>query len=363
LSRLDVEATGLPTRAARRHPVLAAVAARLSRVRRARDLAFGPQRFPKVVFLGVILLGFVITMLNERFLTYGNVANMGQTAALVGIAAVAQTIVLIGGGFDLSIGAVAAFCGLAVAEFLNAGIPATGAVPLALACGTALGLINGVLVAVVRLNTIIATLGTSSAYYGLVLLYTKGIPIVYPKEELSVFAAKPFGMAATFWCYVGIMMLAGIALHLTVWGWRLFAVGASPAAAQSRGINVTGVRVSSFMVSGLLAGGAGVLLAVELGSAQPAAGRSWLLISIAGPVIGGVSVIGGSGTIFGSFLGIALVTEIGNGLVLAGMTSYSREFALGAAILLAMGIQSERLKEGVQTLQRRYRPRLVDGDR
>jgi ribose/xylose/arabinose/galactoside ABC-type transport system permease subunit len=336
---------------------LSAVAATtLGRARRARQLAFGPQRFPKVIFVGVIVTGIVITFLNARFLTYGNFANMGQTAALVGIAAVAQTIVLIGRGFDLSIGAIGAFSGLAVAELLNGGVPPALAVAIAVVCGAALGLVNGFLVAVVKLNTIIATLGTSSVYYGLVLLHTEGVPEVFPSEGLSLFVSKPLDIAATFWCFVIVMLLAGFALHFTVWGWRLFAVGSSPEAAQSRGINVTGIRVSSFVASGLLAGFAGVLAAAEFGSAQPAAGRSWLLISIAGPVLGGVSVVGGSGTIFGCFLGIALVTEIGNGLVLAGMTSYSREFALGIAIVLAMAIQSDPLKEAVAGLRRRSKP-------
>jgi ribose transport system permease protein len=340
--------------------VSAVAATAVGRVRRARHLAFGPQRFPKVVLVGVLVTGLAITFLNVRFLTYGNIANMGQTAALVGIAAVAQTIVLIARGFDLSIGAIGAFCGLAVAELLNAGVPAAAAVVVALASGAALGLINGVLVAVVKLNTIIATLGTSSVYYGLVLLYTEGVPEVFPSEDLALFVTKPLGMAATFWCYAIIMVMVGFALHFTVWGWRLYAVGASPEAAQSRGINVTGIRVSSFVASGLLAGFAGVLAAAEFGSAQPAAGRSWLLISIAGPVLGGVSVIGGSGTIFGCFLGIALVTEIGNGLVLAGMTSYSREFALGVAIVLAMAIQSDPLKDAVSSLRRRSKPYAIE---
>jgi ribose/xylose/arabinose/galactoside ABC-type transport system permease subunit len=335
--------------------VTAVATTAVGRVRRARHIAFGPQRFPKVVFVGVVATGLVIAVLNPRFLTYGNFANMGQTAALVGIAAVAQTIVLIGRGFDLSIGAIGAFCGLAVAELLNAGVPPAVAVVGAVVSGAVLGLINGFLVAIVKLNTIIATLGTSSVYYGLVLLYTEGVPEVFPNDDLSLFVTKPFDMAATFWCYVIIMVLAGIALHFTVWGWRLFAVGASPEAAQSRGINVTAIRVSSFVASGLLAGFAGVLAAAEFGSAQPAAGRSWLLISIAGPVLGGVSVVGGSGTIFGCFLGIVLVTEIGNGLVLAGMTSYSREFALGVAIVLAMTIQSDPLREAVHSLRRRYK--------
>lgn len=333
----------------------------LKRVRRSlqpifnlRDLAFGPQRFPKVVLIGVVLIGVIITLLNPRFITFGNVSNMGQTAALIGIVAVSQTIVLVSGGLDLSLGAMAAACGLMLAVFLNAGITAPAAVTLAIACGVVLGAINGFIVGVIRLDSIIATLGTASVFYGGVLLYTRGVPLTYPRESLDLLTSKPFGFIVSFWVYLGVMLLAGLALHLTVWGWRVYTVGANPMAARGRGINVTRIRVSSYMVSGLFAGVAGVLLAVELGSAQPQGGRGWLLISVAAPIIGGVSVGGGIGTVFGCFLGIVLLTEISTGLILAGMTSYSRELALGIAILIAMATQSDRLKEARDHLRKRF---------
>jgi ribose transport system permease protein len=327
----------------------------VQRAMRTRNLAFGPQRFPKVVLIGVFGLGIAITIVNSRFISSQNLTNMAQAASLVGIAAIAQTIVLIGGGLDLSIGAMAASSGLVLAKALNAGIAEPIAILLALLFGAALGLCNGILVGILKLNPIIGTLGSASVFYGAVLLYTEGIPVLYPDNALTAFGARPLGISAEFFVYLGTMLVVGFLLHMTVWGWRLYTVGASEPAARNAGIRVTRIQISSYVMSGLLAGIAGGLLDVELGSAQPNGGQSWLLISIAAPIVGGVAVTGGVGTLTGAFLGIVLITEINNGLILAGLTSYSRDLALGSAILLAMATQSDRLKEMIRRAVSQHR--------
>jgi ribose transport system permease protein len=313
---------------------------------------FGAQRFPRPLLLGVVLIAVVITILNGRFLTYGNFTNMALSASLVGIAALAQTIVLIGGGFDLSIGAMAAVAGFIAAELLSAGLPTAVAIGATVGCAGCLGLLNGIITTVVGINPIIATLATSSIFYGGILIYTHGLAVIYPPEKLSFANDTVFGVSFSFIVYAALLLVCGFVLHFTSFGWHLYNLGANRVAARASGIRVTAVGVSSYVASGVLAGCAGVLLIVQLGTAIANAGDSWLLTSIAAPIIGGVSVTGGAGTLFGGFLGIALLTQIDNGLVLTGFSSYSRGTALGVAILAAMLAQTE-IRSLIRNLKRR----------
>jgi len=146
-------------------------------------------------------------------------------------------------------------------------------------------------------------------------------------------------------------------LHMTVWGVRTYLLGANVEAARTSGVPTTQTVMLTYVISGLLAAVGGILLTVELGSGQPSGGQAWLLSTLAGPIIGGVAVTGGAGTLFGAFLGMVLISEINSALVFAGYTSFARELALGIAILVAMTTQADTIRSLLRTARQRSRLR------
>ena len=320
-----------------------------------RNLLFGAQRFPKIILVAVITVGVITVIIEPRFATWLNITNILRAAAPVGVAAVGQTIVLIGGNFDLSIGSIAGLTGLITAVLLHHGLGAAEAIVLVLLIGVGLGLVNAVIVGIVRINPIIGTLGTGSVFYGAAVLATKGVPQVYPRDGLLFLVTKRLGIHPSVFVYIGVLVLFGVFLHLTVWGVRTYLLGASVEAARTSGVPTTQTVMLTYVISGLLAAVGGILLTVELGSGQPSGGQTWLLSTLAGPIIGGVSVTGGAGTLFGAFLGMVLISEINSSLVFAGYTSFARELALGIAILLAMIVQADSIRSLLRTARRRAR--------
>ena len=309
-----------------------------------QNLLFGAQRSPKIILIAIVLIGVVTALVQPRFATWLNLTNILRATSPVGIAAAGQTIVLIGGGFDLSIGSIAGLTGLILAVFLANGTPVWAAILLVLLIGVGLGLVNGIIVGVIGINPIIGTLGTGSVFFGAAVLATKGVPEIYPREELDFLATKHFGVHPSVFVYMGVLLIMGVLLHMTIWGARTYLLGASESAARTSGVPTTQTLMLTYITSGVLASIGGILLTVELGSGQPSGGQTWLLPTIAGPIIGGVAVTGGAGTISGAFLGMVLIAEINSALVFAGYTSFARELALGVAILLAMIVQADSIR-------------------
>ena len=322
-----------------------------------RNLLFGAQRYPKIILAAVIAVGVITVIIDTRFASWLNVTNILRAAAPVGVAAVGQTIVLIGGNFDLSIGSTAGLTGLITAVLLHNGLGAPETIVLVLLIGMGLGLVNAVVVGIIRINPIIGTLGTGSVFYGAAVLATKGVPQVYPREGLTFLVTKRLGIHPSVFVYIGALVLFGVFLHLTVWGVRTYLLGANVEAARTSGVPTRQTVMLTYAISGLLAAVGGILLTVELGSGQPSGGQTWLLSTLAGPIIGGVAVTGGAGTLFGAFLGMVLISEINSALVFAGYTSFARELALGIAILLAMIVQADSIRSLLRTAGRRARRR------
>ena len=326
-----------------------------------RNLIFGAQRYPKIILVAVIAVGVITVIIESRFATWLNITNILRSAAPVGVAAVGQTIVLIGGNFDLSIGSIAGLTGLITAVLLHHGLGVPETILLVLLIGVGLGLVNSLVVGIIRINPIIGTLGTGSVFYGAAVLATKGVPQVYPRDDLTFLVTKRLGIHPSVFVYIGVLLLFGVFLHLTVWGVRTYLLGANVEAARTSGVPTTQTVMLTYVISGLLAAVGGILLTVELGSGQPSGGQTWLLSTLAGPIIGGVAVTGGAGTLFGAFLGMVLISEINSSLVFAGYTSFARELALGIAILLAMIVQADSIRSLLRTAGPRGRQRVAEG--
>ena len=302
------------------------------------------------VFIALLVLCLFLSFATDGFLTSLNLLNVGRQISLLGIMAVGMTFVLIAGEVDLSVGSTYAFSGLATGMLIIAGWALLPAIGVGLMTGVAIGLINGVLSTYGRLPSLIATLGMLSIVRGAALILTNGQPVTVNARNgalpdvLQTFSFIGQGYLFTIIpmqlvFFVIVAVLAWIVLSFSNFGFRVYAVGGSAKAARVSGISVNKVKISAFILMGLLAALAGILGLAFLPSSQ--AGRTGLgleLDVIAATIVGGASLSGGEGTILGTILGVLIIGVMRNGLVLLGVSPFVQELMIGLVIIIAVGI-------------------------
>lgn len=298
----------------------------------------------------LLALAVGLSLATDTFLTGTNLENLGRQVSIYAIIAIGQLLVILTAGIDLSVGSVVGLSGVIAAKtvFETAG---TGsvllAVLLALVAGAAVGAVNGVLVAIMKMPPFIVTLGTLGMARGLTLLYTSGRTIQpLPQGFTDIAGGKLLGVANLIWLTAAIALIVGFMLRRTVWGRYIYAVGSNQESARLTGVPVRGVLISVYALSGTLAALGGVLLASRLGNGVPTAGTGYELQAIAACVIGGASLFGARGTAFGALVGALIVGLLNNGGTLLGIDPFWLQVAIGALILVAVGIdqlQGKRL--------------------
>lgn len=300
------------------------------------------EQMPLVV---LTLLCLIAAVSSDRFLSYANLTNVLLQASVMAVVTIGMTYVIIGGGFDLSVGAVVALAGCIAAEMLLRYGVAVGIVAGALT-GLAVGLVNGLVVARLRVSPFIATLGTMVLVRGVVLLLTEGTPVVGDEGLGDTFAAlgseRFLGLPILVWVAAVLALVFGWVLHQTAYGTRVFAVGGNPEASFLSGLPVQRITISLYAICGLTAGLAGVLLAARLQSGQPSAGEFYELTSIAAVVLGGAALKGGEGRLFKSMVGVLIMVILANGLNLLGVDSYWQRVAIGIVIVSAAAVDQLR---------------------
>jgi ribose transport system permease protein len=284
-----------------------------------------------------VLLFAAFTATADNFLTVDNFLNIGRATAVFGIAALGMSVALVAGSLDVSFGAVMSVCGIIAAEQLAAGHGLARAILVALLVGVLLGALNGVLATVLRIDALVITLGTLSIFGGWAYLHSGGAPTTAPGSAFAHMGRGEWvGVPVPVWLMIGTALVLGFVLRFTSFGQRCYAVGDNPRAAALAGIHVGRVRIASLAISGLTASLAGMLIAANAGVANPGQGETHLLSAIAAVVIGGTSLSGGMGTIFGTFVGIALLGTIDNGLNLLGVSSFWQQVVRGGIVVLAL---------------------------
>ena len=288
-----------------------------------------------IVALVIIGLGLVIGLQTPVFFSPQNLLNILQAVAVVGVAAIGATFVVISGNLDLSVGATISLGGLVSALAVVAGIPFEISIVLALVTGVAVGITNGLIVTVGRVNSFIVTLGTSSALAGLALFITERRPITMPESSawLGQDTLGPVPISVVM--LVGLSILAQLFLSFSVGGQRIMAVGDNARAAFLSGIPVRSTIILAYVLAGCFAAFAGVLQASALANAQPAAGTGMVLTIIAGVIIGGTSLMGGRGSIIGTLLGSILLGVLSNAFILLRLNPEIQVISLGVVIVLA----------------------------
>jgi ribose transport system permease protein len=293
------------------------------------------------ILIALIALSTFLTFASPYFLTADNALGVARAFSLTAIAAIGQTMVIITGGIDLSVGSVLALSGLSTGMLLATGWPLVPSVVAGLLVGMIFGACNGLLITRVGLPPFIATLGMLSIGRGLVYVLTKGYPVTVPRGEdllLQVGQGYVGIVPVPVIIMLVITVIATLFLSKTTLGRYVYAVGGNEEAARLAGINVGRVKMFVYTISGLLAAVSGIILLSRLVSAQPSAGLGFELPVIAAAIIGGTSLVGGEGTVLGAVLGAAIIGVLENGMVLLGVNTYAQQAVTGAVILVAVGL-------------------------
>ncbi len=320
----------------------------------AADLDIGRLLLEGRAFFALIVIIIVFSALSPYYFSVGNFLTMASHVAIYGILAVGMLLVILNGGIDLSVGSTLGLAGV-VAGFLMQGVtfaslgvtlypPVWVVVVLSAALGAFVGLVNGVLIARFKVPAFVATLGVMYVARGAALLITNGLTYnnLGGEPKLGNTGFNWLGFNHLFGVPIGVVVLAVVAvigslvLTRTAFGRWLYASGGNERAAELSGVPVKRVQVSVYVLSGICAAVAGLILSSQLTSAGPTAGVSYELTAIAAVVIGGAALTGGRGNIRGTMLGAFVIGFLSDGLVIIGISSYWQTVFTGAVIVLAV---------------------------
>jgi ribose transport system permease protein len=289
--------------------------------------------------LGLIILVVIVSILNPSFLEPLNILNLLRQVAINALIAFGMTFVILTGGIDLSVGAILALSSALTAGMMVSGIDPILAILIGCILGGLMGTVNGLLITKGKMAPFIATLATMTIFRGLTLVYTGGNPITGLGDNylFQLFGRGYFlGIPVPAITMVLTFAVLFIILHKTPFGRKTYAIGGNEKAALISGIKVPKVKIMIYSLSGMLAALAGAILTSRLNSAQPTAGTSYELDAIAAVVLGGTSLSGGKGRIFGTLIGALIIGTLNNGLNLLGVSSFYQMVVKGIVILIAV---------------------------
>lgn len=306
------------------------------------------QEFGSLIAL--FLLVIVISFISKDFRTIDNFLSLLRQSSINGLIAFGMTLVILTGGIDLSVGSVLAFTAAIAAKLIVSGVSSPIAMLIALIIGVLLGLLTGLMITKGRLQPFIATLISMTVFRGATMIFSKGKPIsglvgndAFSNSFLSFIGkGSVLGIPTPVWILVISFILVYFLLHNTTFGRKVYSVGSNAKAAALAGINITKTKLMVYAFSGFFASLAGMILLSRLGSAQPTLGSGYELDAIAAVALGGTSLSGGRGKIFGTLIGILIIAVLNNGLNIIGVTSYYQDVIKGVVILIAVLSDKER---------------------
>jgi ribose transport system permease protein len=293
------------------------------------------------VLAALMLIVLFFYLLEPAFLSERNLRAILTVVSFIGIIAIGQTILLVGGEFDLSVGSVAGLSAVVSAKLMTAAaLPVPVAILGGMLVGAAVGLANGLIVVKLRIPAFIQTLGMLFIGQGLIQVVTNGYPVYpLPKVVGDIGYAQPFlGLGWSFVFFILAAVAGDFVLRRTVLGRNMYATGGNPEVARLVGINTNLYKIGAFVFIGALSAIAGMFVMADLASGTTSIGSGWELAVIAGVVVGGVSLFGGAGTMAGGLIGILLLQAVQSGLVVIGVDSNWQQIAVGTIMVLAVGL-------------------------
>ncbi|AFR28925.1 ABC transporter permease [Arthrobacter sp. Rue61a] len=305
----------------------------------------------------VLLFGVLLTFLSPVFLTTVNLVNLLYQCTILGVFAIGMTFVILTGGIDVSVGSTAALSSvLSMGVIVNMDMPPAIGLLTGLVVGAGVGAVNGLMVTKLGISPLIATLATLSAGSGIAFAYSDGGNITpVPKVLTDMVSAKIAGIPLLIPAVLVLAFLAHLVLTRTTYGRSIYAVGGNKEAALLAGIRVDRVTMNAYIIAGLSAGMAGLLLTGRLASGSPRAGDGIELTVIAAVVIGGTSLFGGQGNIKGTLLGVLLIAMVSNAVNLLGIPSSYDRIVQGVVIFAAAALDVYRYKYVQKNLSRKRR--------
>jgi ribose transport system permease protein len=300
--------------------------------------------------IAVVLFSF----LSRKFLSYSNFMNILRYVSVYGIAAIGVTITMLVGGLDISIGATQGFIGIMSALVLvRTGNPLLALIA-ALLLGLGVGFVNGSVITRGRITDIIVTMSMMFTLRGLTYLTTQAHAVQWEKETWLNWlgTGEIRGFPAPVLIFLVLLAVFHYLLRHTLFGRKLYAVGGNREAARRAGFPVDRVRVIAYMLSGMFASTAAIILAARLGSGQPNAGQGFEFQVLAGVLLGGISLSGGEGSLMGTFVGVVFFGVLFDALILLGVSSFWQQFLTGIIVVLAAWLDSRSREKKILNIRR-----------
>lgn len=299
------------------------------------------------IFLVLAGMMLIFSISSPYFFRTNNLLTVALQSSIIAIVAIGQTLVLITGGIDLSLGSVIGFSGMISSFLMVRGVPIPVAALAGIITGVFVGLSNGALVVYGKLPPFVVTLGSMSIVRGLSLLLTNGIPVSGIPQSFAVMGNGNFlGMPIPVWIMLALTMFFHYLLTKTPLGLYIYASGSNIQAAKLSGINTNKTILLVYTFSGFLAAIAGLIFTSRVLSGQPTAGTGYELYAVASSVIGGTSLSGGEGIVSGTLIGALIIGVLRNGLNLMGVSAFLQEVLIGVVIIVAVFL--DRMKEKSQ---------------
>lgn len=292
--------------------------------------------------LGLLILCIVISFITPRFLSVGNITNVLTQVSVNAVIAIGMSFVILTGGIDLSVGSILAVSGAAAASIIKSTGNLFLAIIVALAIGSVIGLINGVLISKGRIQAFIVTLSTMIIFRGVTYVYTNGTPISGLGQNFSGIGNKTvLGLPIPVVIMVIVFGIGFYILSQTRYGRYVYALGGNEDSARLSGINTNKIKTLVYVISGGAAALSGIIVTSRIGSASPNAGVGFELDAIAAVVLGGTSLAGGEGSVIGTIIGALIIGVLNNGLNLMNVSPFYQAIVKGLVILLAVIVEKK----------------------
>ena len=313
-----------------------------AKVSRYTNLLFRNQTL--TMFVIMLLIWAVLALLSPHFFSVTNLFQITLQAAVIAIIAAGETFVIFSGGIDVSVGSVFAFSSIVGGLAYQATASIAASITAAIMAGMFAGLVNGLFITKLRVPPLVATLGMMGIARGFALILSDGIPIYGLSRAYAWIGQGKIGGVLPFPTVIVVAVFAAafVVSRYTKFGRFAYAIGSNNEASRLSGIRVSSVRIGIYIISGMTAAIAGIIQAARLGTFQPAGGEGYELIAIGAVVIGGTSLFGGEGSVLSTLIGALIVTTIGNGLNLLGVTAFWQDVANGLIIIVAVAIDQYR---------------------